>query len=144
MGHTTLEEAARGEIPERFARVLCVSISPYGQDAIVLLGTNEPPRLHPLEVVCVLGPEGWSERSAGNGQGWHATRSDDVTVFGVLTSWDEAPEEAAEAVVAFAGREHTVPVTNGYYLFTAWDVPGTELSPWASAVRFLDARGVSL
>jgi hypothetical protein len=27
------------------------------------------------------------------------------------------------AVIAFAGREHEVAISHGYYLFAAWDVP---------------------
>ena len=55
-GYATPEEAARGDIPARHARALSVSVSPEGDEAIVLLGTNEEPFLYPYEEHCVRGP----------------------------------------------------------------------------------------
>jgi hypothetical protein len=45
-GSATPEEAARGDIPERYARALCVAISPDGDEAIVVLDTIEEPYLY--------------------------------------------------------------------------------------------------
>ena len=53
-GYDTPEEAARGDIPPRYARALSVSVSPDGDEAIVVLGTNEEPYVYPYEVSCLL------------------------------------------------------------------------------------------
>ena len=119
----TPEEAARGEIPERYARVLGVAYSPDRDDAVVLLGTNEEPNLYPYQVLCGRGEEGWYQGTSGNGPGWSSTSSPGEPNIGVATDWDEAPPRARAAIVSFDGREHEVPVTNGYYLFAAWEVP---------------------
>jgi hypothetical protein len=109
----TPEEAARGEIPERYARVLGVAYSPSGADAVVLLGTNEPPVLYPYQVLCGRGELGWYEGMSGNGPGWSTTQEEDGPNVGVVTLWDEAPPGVRAAVVSFGGREHDVPVLNG-------------------------------
>jgi hypothetical protein len=113
----TPEEAARGEIPERYARVLGVAYSPDGQHSVVLLGTNEEPCLHPYQVVCGLGESGWVEEMGGTGPGW-STIADDphdsgAPNLGVATLWDEAPEGAIAGVVSFHGEDHVVPVREG-------------------------------
>jgi len=124
----TPEEAARGEIPERYARLLGVVYSPDEEHAVVLLGTNEPPFLYPYQVICGRGENGWYEEISGNGSGWSTTSNlDEVEAgapnLGVITDWDEAPPEATAAVVSFDGQDHEVPVREGYFLFAAWDVP---------------------
>jgi len=123
-GALTPEEAAGGEIPEGYARVLATALSPDRDHAVVLLGTNEPPTLYPYQVVCGLSEDGWVEEISGNGPGWSTTRdSAEGPNVGVATLWDEAPESATAAVVVFEGREHEAPVRNGYFLFAAWEVP---------------------
>jgi hypothetical protein len=119
----TPEEAARGEIPERFARALAVAYSPDGNHAVVLLGTNEEPYLYPYQVVCSLGKSGWVEGTSSNGPGWSSTSSEGEPNVGVATDWDEAPPEATAALVSFEGQEHEVPVQEGYFLFAALNVP---------------------
>jgi hypothetical protein len=52
-------EAARGNIPARYARPIAAELSPDGRDAVVLLGTNEEPVLYPYFVVCHLESDGW-------------------------------------------------------------------------------------
>jgi hypothetical protein len=42
-GCSTPEEAARGDIPERYARVIASALSHEGRHAVVLMETNEPP-----------------------------------------------------------------------------------------------------
>jgi hypothetical protein len=120
----TPEEAARGEIPERYARALGVAYSPDGNHAVVLLGTNEPPSLYPYQVLCGRGEGGWYEGISGNGPGWSTTKdAEDDPNLGVVTLWDEAPPEAAAAVISFDALEHEAPVRESYFLFAAWDVP---------------------
>jgi hypothetical protein len=69
MAYSTAEEAARGDIPSRYARALAVEFSPDGDHAVVLLETNEPPFVYPYQVVCSRGEDGWAEGISGNGPG---------------------------------------------------------------------------
>ena len=55
MAYQDPEAAARESIPPQFARTLGVSLSPDGDHAVVLLGTNEPPDLYPYQVICRRG-----------------------------------------------------------------------------------------
>jgi hypothetical protein len=128
-GAPTPEEAARGEIPERYARVLATAVAPDGNHAVVLLGTNEPPKLYPYQVVCGRGEDGWVEGVSGNGPGWSSTAGEGEPNLGVATLWDEAPVSARAAKVVFEGREHEAPVRNSYFLFAAWDAPDDAAHP---------------
>jgi hypothetical protein len=56
-GYDTAEEAARGDIPERYARILRIDYSPDRTRAVALLATNEPPAIEYYEVHCEI--EGW-------------------------------------------------------------------------------------
>ena len=138
----TPEEAARGELPERYARVLGVAYSPDGNHAVVLLGTNEEPYLYPYQVVCGLGEFGWVEEMSGDGPGWSTTADDphdsEASKLGVATDWDEAPPVAIAAVVSFHGKDHVVPVHEGYFLFAAWNVPDDlAMGDYPSFVRWI-------
>jgi hypothetical protein len=54
--------------------VLATALAPDGNHAVVLLGTNEPPKLYPYQVVCGRSEDGWVEGISGNGPGWSTTR----------------------------------------------------------------------
>lgn len=86
-GYPTPEEAARGDIPERYARVLDVSIAPWGGCAVVLLETNEAPVVELYQVVCERDGSEWVAGVGGNGPG-------EVWMDGahVATDWDERPD----------------------------------------------------
>jgi hypothetical protein len=138
MGYPTPEAAALEQIPERYARVLGASVSPNGEYAMVLLGTNEPPRLYPYQVLCEREPDGWLESTSGNGSGWSSTSGrDDPEQFGVTTDWGQAPPDARAAVVSFRGADHEAPVARGYYLFVAWGVPVANSSEAPVLRRFI-------
>ena len=72
--YDTPEEAARGDIPERYARVVRVDHSSDGTRAVVLLATNEPPVIEYYGVSCELedgrwfGVDGWTAERIGAGQ----------------------------------------------------------------------------
>lgn len=68
-GGDTPEEAARGDIPERYARPLSTEYSEDGTQAIVLLATNEPPAIEYYEVHCELEDGRWFAVSGGNASG---------------------------------------------------------------------------
>jgi hypothetical protein len=118
----SLEEAARGDIPARFARTLVSELSPDGRTAFVLLGTNEEPYLYPYAVICSRAEDGWSPGSGTSfgGIGWTSLGAGDDT--GVLFFGGDAPAGAVEAVVRYRGEEHRVPVTSGFFVFVAWNV----------------------
>ena len=138
---STPEEAARGDLPEDYSRALATSISPDGQYAAVLLGTNAIPFLYSYLVICERTPEGWTEGSgvSGDGAGWHSTTMPDESQpnVGVFTLDGEAPIDAREAVVMWRGKETTIPVAHGYYLFAAWDISESDMREWPTLVRFL-------
>ena len=74
MGYETPEEAARGDIPKRYARVVRVDYSADGTRAVVLLATNEPPVIEYYGVRCDLENgrwfpgDGWTVERIGAGQ----------------------------------------------------------------------------
>jgi hypothetical protein len=118
----SLAEAARGDIPARFARILASELSPDGRTAFVLLGTNEEPYLYPYVVICSREEDGWEGGSGMSfgGIGWSSIGPRDDT--GVLFFGGDAPAGAAEAVVRYRGEERCVPVTSGFFVFVAWNV----------------------
>ena len=73
-GYDSPEEAARGDIPERYARVVRVDYSSDRTRAVVLLATNEPPVIEYYGVSCELeegrwfGGDGWTAGRIGAGQ----------------------------------------------------------------------------
>jgi hypothetical protein len=127
-GYLTPEEAARCEIPERYATVLDVSISPDGTEAIVALGTNEEPQLYPNESICYRMRRGrWIEASSAGGISlpyWSPREwPKRGPVLGVLRFAGEAPEGAKEVIVRWGAEERGVGVAHGYFFFTEWRVP---------------------
>jgi hypothetical protein len=137
MAHPTPEAAARGRVSERYAHVLGCAASPDGRHAVVLLGMNEPSDFYPYQVLCERAADGWAEGTSGNGAGWSSMGDDDPANPGVVTSWGEAPTNARAALVAFGGTDHEVPVSGGYYLFVAWDVPEADASDAPVVRRFI-------
>jgi hypothetical protein len=142
VAHRTPEHAALAGFPVGQARVLAIAQSPTGDHAVVLLGTNEEPVLYPYEVDCERDDSGWVERGGGNGPGWRALAPDQGDAagnanLGVTTDWAEAPAQARAAVVRYRGDDHQVPVSHGYFLFAAWDVPAAESNERPEVVGFL-------
>jgi hypothetical protein len=137
----TPTEAARGDIPARYARPIAVELSSDGRDAVVLLGTNEEPVLYPYLVVCQLESDGWHESSGGRvgGFSWYALpdRSEDV---GVCIFTDEAPPGATQALIRSRGAERRIPVSHGYLLVAEWDISGAECEQWWPEVVSFDVR----
>jgi hypothetical protein len=143
-GFETPEEAARGDIPARFARALATAISPDQSTAVVILGTNEEPFLYPYEVICYRKEGRWFEGSGSNGigVGWTTTSGGDrgEMQLGVLRLVGEAPEGVRAVVVGYKSEEHRVPVLmNGFFIFAAWDVPDDYEPP--EALRYVLSDG---
>ena len=129
-GHSTPEGAARGHIPARFARVFGLEVR--GDQAVVLLGTNEPPDLYPYEVHVHREAGVWFVGSSSNGPGWSLTAGG-----GVVSLWEQMrqPEDASEVFVECRGRRHVVPVRNGYFLFVDWDYPDDDMAGWPRIIE---------
>ena len=134
MRSRTLAEAARGDIPPRYARPLVTEVSPDGQTAFVLLGTNEEPYLYPYVEICSRDGDGWAGGSGTSfwGTGWISIDDDN----GLLFFGGDAPAGAVEAVVRYEGVEQRVPVESGFFVFVAWNVPDDDWSE-PELVRFV-------
>jgi hypothetical protein len=112
-GHPTAADAALADHPA--GRVLRALGS--GGRAVVLVDPGDGGR--PRQVLCRRGPRGWIRGPGAPGPGWLATGDG----LGVLTLWGRLPRVTHRVVVAWDGREHKLPLQNGYFLFAAWDVP---------------------
>jgi hypothetical protein len=126
----TPEEAARGDIPARFVRVVGVVIR--GDTGIVAQLTNDGPYEVETAYVHRTG-DGWSDGSSGNStSGWLAPDT--------FVVWDEAPDDAVAAIFEHRGDERRVAVEDGC-AFTWFDgvsereayLDGPRLAGWVHA-----------
>jgi hypothetical protein len=120
-----LEAAARDDVPERFSRVRGVSLSPWGEYAVVLLETNEPPYIELEQVVCRREPSGgWVALMSGGGVS-DVVYVDDVRAR-LITNDDPLPADVTAVAVRDRGAEREVPVRDRYFVYGSWkrDVPG--------------------
>ena len=145
-GYDTPEEAARGDIPDRYARAISVAISPDGSEALVLLATNEEPYIAPYEVICHREGTRWvgGGGMSGTGLGWSSwSVAEDGLQLGVLRLVDEVPSGVGAVIVRWRERDYRVPVSHGYFVFTEWDVPEDfeEELGHPEAVRYVRADG---
>jgi hypothetical protein len=134
------EEAARGDIPRQYAAALGVEVSPDGQHAAVLLGTNEEPVLYPYVVVCDNVEGEWVEGIGGNAPGlaWSSIGGpDEREHVGVLMFTGEAPPDAQGVVIRWRDIERTVSVSHGYFLFAAWNIVPGDRGEWPEIVSFV-------
>jgi hypothetical protein len=143
VGCDTPEEAARGDIPPSQARAVAVSVSPGGDDAFVVLITNQPPYVEPYEVHCFRDDGRWfvGTGSGGLGLGWSNTSKtpEGAEDLGVLHLSGEAPAGVVEVVVRWREDQYRVRVSDGYFLFTAWDERARVLDgpEWPRAARYV-------
>jgi hypothetical protein len=117
-GFATPEEAARGDIPPRYARAIAVDIAPWGAHAVVLLATNEPPQLYYYQEIC------WQKAGRWFGGFGNNTPTSNVWFEGVrvATDWSDTPLPTVvkSVVVLYEGHEYEVPAVDGMYLFAFW------------------------
>jgi hypothetical protein len=119
-GHPTPEAAARGPLPPAFAPVLGIAHDPAGERAIVLVASIGVDGPATRQVLCVREADGgWRERPGRDDAGWHALEDG----AGIATAWGEAMPGATTALVDHGDRIQPAPVTAGWFLFVAWDVP---------------------
>jgi hypothetical protein len=133
---------ARGDVPPEYAKLLGVSIAPWGTEAIVLLAINEPPAVELEQVVCSRTPGGlWEGGQSGGGLS-------DVVYVGDVRARPigddcELPTDATSVIVHDRGKEHEVAVTDGYFVYAAWkrDSPGDDTTdpPKPEVVRVVRA-----
>jgi hypothetical protein len=113
-GHRAVEAAARGDIPERYARPLGILVR--GDRALVVLGTNEPPWLYPCLVFCERGDDGLWHEAGSEGPGVGHTDWEGATVL-----CEEAPPGAATVIVRYGGEDYEVGVEAGWFTFVSWE-----------------------
>jgi hypothetical protein len=127
----TPEEAARGDVPAEFVKVIAVVVR--GDEAIVaqLMNESEPDTSH-----CVRKGGGWVEQSSGN---FDAAFMGVENGVGTVVTWrDEAPTWAVAAKYEVGAREKVVPVENGCVAATFDGVPENS---WPRLAVWIDARG---
>jgi hypothetical protein len=106
--YATPEEAARGDIPERFVQVIGVVVR--GDSAVVAQLTNDRPPFEIDTAEVVLTDDGWEGMNSGNTNGGLLS-SKDGTMTVVL--WDQAPAFAVAGRFRCGEREQTVAVERG-------------------------------
>jgi hypothetical protein len=115
---TTPEEAARGDIPERFVRVVGVVVR--GNQAVVAQLTNDGPPFEVETAYCEREGDGWLPGASGNSTSAFIPLE---APTGTLVIWDEAPADATAARFEYSGIEQDAPVENGVALAVFDDVP---------------------
>ncbi len=126
----TPQEAARGNVPAKFVKVIAVVVR--GDEAIVaqLMNESEPDTSH-----CVRKGDGWVEQSSGNGDTAFMGLENGV---GTVVTWCEAPTWAVAAKYEVDAREQVVPVQNDCVVATFDGVPENS---WPKLAAWIDARG---
>ena len=103
------EEAARGEIPAKYVRVVGTVIR--GDRAIVAQLMNDGPPFEVETAYCSRAADGtWDEGQSGNSTTGFLPTGDGV---GTWVAWDEAPEAAVAARFVCGDRDEVVPVIDG-------------------------------
>ena len=117
--------------------ILGISMSPTGDEAIVLLGSGTDPQ-YPYQSHCLRSGDLWYEGIGGNGPGWLSNEEAEEGNLGVATDWGEAPPGNRAAIVEFQGREYEVQVRNGFYVLAAWGIPESTIPERPVVRRFID------
>jgi hypothetical protein len=132
-GRRTPEHAARGDVPQRFVRVVGVVVR--GDQAIVAQLMNDVP-VHEVETsFCHREPDGsWVEWSSGNGTSGYLPTGEGV---GTVLIWKEAPENTRAARFSYGDQEQVVEVEQGCVVAVFddvsqhdWPFDGPRLTAW--------------
>ena len=130
----TPEAAMMEGYPPGGCRVLAVAVD--GKDGFVVLDTGPAGRRYLYGGTVERVEGGWRPGIDGNGGavGWtHTGPEDDI---GVVAVWDEAPAGADMVRVAWRGRVHEAPVTDGVFLLTWFREPCPEDRDWPTVIAF--------
>jgi hypothetical protein len=128
-GYATPEEAARGDTPERFVRLIGTVVR--GDHAIVAQRMNDRPMYEVDTAFCERGADGlWVEESSGNSLGgFLPTGQGRATVL----AWeDDAPEWAVAARYACGELATVVPVVDEC-VFCVFDDVEVDEGDWFGA-----------
>jgi hypothetical protein len=106
--YNTPEEAARGDTPAQFVRVVGVVVR--GDDAVVAQLTNDRPPFEVETAHCHREGDEWVAGMSGNSTSGFLPTGSGV---GTVLVWDEAPIDAVAARFEYAGREQVVAVERG-------------------------------
>src|SRR5438094_3904172 len=112
------EDAARGDIPAAFVRVVGVVIR--GDTAVVAQLTNDGPPFEVDTALCHREGDVWVEGSSGNSTTGYLPTGERT---GTVVVWDEAPSDVTAARFEYAGIEKVVPIEEGCALAVFDDVP---------------------
>jgi hypothetical protein len=127
----TPQEAARGDTPAEFVKVIAVVVR--GDEAVVaqLMNEVEMDTSH-----CVREGNGWVEIGSNNGDAAFIGLQNSV---GTVVTWrDEAPTWAVAARYEVDAREQVVPVEDGCVIATFDGVPENS---WPRIVAWIDGDG---
>jgi hypothetical protein len=134
---STPEEAARGDIPAQFVRVIGVVVR--GDTAVVAQLTNDGPPYEVETAYCYREGDGWVEGSSGNSTSGYLPTGEGI---GTVVVWDEAPAGAVSARFEYERSKQVVPVENSCALAVFDDV--TEEDAFIggpSLVAWIDGQG---
>jgi hypothetical protein len=123
-GYATPDEAACGDIPPRFCKVLATTRS--DDLAYVLIATNEPPYEEIYGVRCQQREGLWYDHGGSSGTGSTWSRTSDDSDLGHLAWSSDAPPGADRVRVRIRNEDHEIEVQNGYCILLVRDVPDTE------------------
>jgi len=132
-GSRSPEGAARGDVPERFVRVVGVVVR--GDQAIVAQLMNDIPRHEMDTAFCHRQPDGsWEQGSSGNSTGGYLPTGKGV---GTVLTWEEAQEGARAARFIYGDQEQIVQVESGCVVAVFddvsqddWPFDGPRLDAW--------------
>ena len=120
----TPEEAARGDLPEEYVRVVGVVVR--GDEAVVAQITNADSYPDAYEIdtaMCHRTDEGWVVGSSSNGNMPFILTSDDRCT---VVWWGEAQEGATAVRIRLGDQDQTVGIANGFFFVVFDDVPWRE------------------
>jgi hypothetical protein len=121
------EEAARGDLPEEYVRV--VGVVARGDEAVVAQITNADgyPDAYEIDTaMCHRTSEGWVAGSSGNGNMPFIQTSDDRCT---VVWWSEAEDGVSGVRIRLGEQEQTVAVEDGFFFAVFDDVPWREFRP---------------
>jgi hypothetical protein len=132
-GERTPEDAARGDVAQRFVQVIGVVVR--GDQAIVAQLMNDIPPHEVETAFCFREPDGsWVGGSSGNSTGGYLPTGKGV---GTVLTWEEAPEGARAARFTYGDQEQVVQVERGCVVAVFddvsqdhWPFDGPRLTAW--------------
>jgi len=127
---STPEEAARGNLREKYVRVVGVAIR--GDEAVVaqVMNADGYPTAYETETAkCYRTSDGWEEGHSGNSDTTFIRTGDDRCT---VVWWGDAPERAAGARIRLGDQEQEVCVEDGFFFVVFDDVAWHDFDPRAN------------